>query len=785
MYARQIIDNIIFLILFIGYLLFSVTVVGAEQFAPITVNDFSGGLNTEVSNPRLMPKNQSNDCYNMHLLKYGQMKPRSGYRAVTSLLANYSKIWGIHSHKFTDGRGVLFQLLKRSDTDWCDLYISDIFSYSADDSLGSYLFPRTPLWVDWIENVFLFDGINVPKIIVDAPDNPRMLDIMPRAPGEIEIVVTNTDGNPFGEFIYAIAAKSSALSGQNYYNVTYYNNYPIFADSQKVMIKGLSRWHLRTWGDSTDLYLLKTRVGHVNLRTDSFFVCDSAKSQTLAEIESYMFVDNHNGNFTPGDDFFRTIRECQANNPIPSSAVLGCPRYIEFDTGSPGPYIIDNSNYSNIRYLLIFHDTLTNVYSDTSLNYKVSSTDTVWSGGSNTLSFTLWVPGAPDSRYVKIIYKASYNKTAGAWTDYYILDTIPSADTLFIDSLHMDTLIIYNSALSITGKLYRWKGAVIHDDRMFAWDNHNVYMSETGSSGQWLPDQIISFEMDDGDRIIGLESKEGGVLVRKTKAIYFIYTNDGHATHLTKKSSGVGMISPQSISNYNGASFFLGSKGINIETGNQYQENSFVRSKISDNIKSIVIRTADSMVNAASIIHGDKMLFSYPGTDSSYVYFFDAGGWSVWSFDFLQGILYDTLYRKDYTPFDELIFIKDDDERIFLWHDSITTDTNQPFSASWEKEFAFPTLEMVTPEILHLWKDANVDDTVTVVVTITNEESDTLFQGSIDSLNYVHSYLFLGNDTLSHVGNRLTVNLQMNNEDIIIEELNLITGPAGIDKRRY
>ena len=769
----------------------------ALSFDPISISDFSGGLNT-ADNVWIRSRtlNQADVCENWVLNAVtGSLSPRYGYGAVTDSLEGYNKIWGLHSHKFSTGQGILFQQLDRDDTCWCDLYISNAFSYDADDSIGSYLYPRTPNWVSWLDNTYFFNGMNIPKIITGLPENPKMMDIIPASPSEPNMIPLATPASCYGEFIYGVVwADSSIVCGnpQNW-KINYrgcYRSPEIFLDSNALMIMDIAAISGNEWGSGPAyvkvIGFVKTRPNRTDIQKDSLFLIDEiCNIHNNSEVTAISFIDTSLGNFTASDYVCR-IKDL---NPGYIASAFGKMAELNSDTGTinHNRWVISGGpEQQYCRYVCCFLDTLTLTYSDTNIcSSTISENDTLF-------NITLWIPPVRDDNYVRVIYRdvsdVNYN-----WLGYYCVDTVVNPnDTIFFDTLQYDSIMLYNYPLDFSVFRTRWKGAIIHDDRMFAWDDHYMYVSETGTGGQWGLYDIIEFDLDDGDRIVNLRSHEGYVIPYKTKSIYVVYTEDGYVTYRSKKSSGVGMIASNSLVNYNGANLFLDMNGVKMETANIYQERSLKRESYSRNIDNVLCRPVDQMVGAAGAVMKDCLLMSYPGTDSTFVLFFETEAWSTWTFDFMCAVSYDTLKRSQYTPFGELVFVKDDDERIFLLHDTMTTDDGQDYQATWAKTFAFRTPQRLIPEEIHLWRTIQGQQTDTVYLTITNGNNDTLAQLAFDSLyssdpgegvHYVLDYRYIASlDNMS--GHYLRLEMIAPNKKLQIDGLDFFVRPAGKAKSR-
>jgi hypothetical protein len=771
----------IFMVLFVVAI--STVILGYE---PFSIHDFSGGLNT-VDNVRYVPDNQAQRLQNWLLNETGHsMSVRPGYHPVTDSIDDYNRIWGIYGQKFSDGGGVLFQVLDRDDTCWSDLYISNVFSYTADDSIDSHIYANKPRWLNWMGNIYLFNGKNIPKIIFDIPDDPLVLDIVPQAPGEVQLTPMASACGFHGEVIYAI---SSLPEGGSFDDaVCTYIPDPFLVDSEKVLISGFFRRYVKgSQKDSTHIRICKTKPNRTD-PLDSFFIINDYYNLSSADLDTFNIIESHNGNFYPMD-FWREIYLAQRMGlkGYAGYDIMGAPAIMNIDsTSSTTNYVLEINEYKAVKYKILFLDTASLAISDTSLDcmYLDSvffpSTDTVF-------AITIWIPPTINERYLRVIYRsaASGEWSDLTWTDWYCLDTVwNSSDTSYFDSKNQDSIMVKNAVYSGFVIRKRFHGAVIHEARMVGWDDHTIYLSETGTSGQWSVFDQYGFDTDDGDRIINVSSHEGYLIVHLTKSIYIVYTTDGFVTHSIKKTQGVGQIAPFSMDNYNGANIFLGKKGVTFENANIYLDRSLTRDNFSRQIKNLIVRDLSQMASAVGVTVGDIWLMSYPGTDSCFAFFFETNAWSPWNFDFSDACLYDTSETAEYGPFNQLIFVQDDDERIFVWDDADTTDNGQDYQAIYKKTFWAPTFERIIPDKLHLWKSIQVPDGDSLIITLTDENGDTLSSFGIDSLSNIYDCINIAvdNNKSAHY-----INVEIiapNRSNLTIDGLDLEIKGVGPDKVR-
>lgn len=771
-------------------------VVTSSTSRPEIVSDFSGGMNTFDSWTLIQP-NEGYRVMDLLLdSPRGALTPRFGYRAVTDSLGDYKKLWSVSGHRFTDGTSVLFGIaeadLELSTVTTCDLLVSSPNSYDLVDTLATDIYPDHAVWATWNDRQFFFNG-HQPELYIDHPAGgfetfsmtarPYMVGmryLIPPAPGQaVPVAYNDSTGGLDGEYRYAILTQvpcSSSASipwskrpGPISRPVTVHNEAVLITNFYQMIGDTLCELP----DDTTQWFkILRTKANRTDIDFDSLWVVDSVQMGTITQpLVPLWFVDDK------ADDelgpLWGTIRDTDLTDPRAwwprqgknSAYAAGSMTYLTADTGEAGSFAdplfrrADTGDF----YLLYFYallDKATGVQSGPSEPLYVYFDSSGASGVDSNM--TLGVPAPPSDQYHRIIYRGRYNYPddgrqikSGLPADphdyvfvdnrdfaeftglaYYPVDTLTDpTQTAFYDTLSWTDVVLEREAFedqAYDGRYF--KGAIVHESRLFAWDDYGVYPSVTDTAGKFSALEELSFDLDDGDRIVGLASFDGFVVTYKTRSEWIIYTDDGSVYDRRRKNVGFGLTSYQALSSYKGSNIYLGLEGVTGGTSNQYRTNALQRDFLSNPIKNIMLRSADSMSNAAAIAYQNRWLLSYPGTDTSFVFFFDSGGWGLFSFDFQQAFLYDTLRASALTPFDQMCFIKPDDERIFVLDDTMYTNNGASYSPTWEKRYIGVTDLTNSLSRLVLWSTATVDTSVAVTVTVTNEDLDTLWTGAINDL---------------------------------------------------
>ena len=773
--------------------------------------DFSGGLNT-ASNRFQVKDNESVECTDLVLDNPdGGLRIRPGYHAVTSNLASHSKIWDIHSYKSTEGEPVLFQKIERDADDWCDLYVSDPYTYAIADSLWSYLYPNHGTWLTWNGNQYYFNGRNLDMIIAGPPDQWNAKELYPPAPGQLVANPIATTGNLDGWYIYALVAGCNAL---DYNKRPSAFSRPVLTNSEQVRLHNFYP-HLpdsNGCNDSaaTDYFIVRTRGNSININTDSLWIIDSILNVRWDTTFDASFTDNYSdaGVCIPAN-FYRTLVPMdtglfQSQNDWNESGWMididGDGSY-RLSVGAPTEWLVNSGSVTDtlstpgvdthvkvFLYAVAYIDTVTGMVGDTGIVCGMNH------GGWNSITLTsieIRLPPTPRPEWARLIIRATTQQTMP-------LSMIEKYDLTWyaIDTVYEDTAKTYRDinnpaevAAAYTPHEFkvpyeRMKGGLVHESKMYLWSDHYLYYSTTDTANFRILDNV-HFDLDDADRIIGVASFEGYLVIYKTKSIWILYTQDGEVYDRSKRSYGYGLISPHSFGRLSGANVYLGIDGVLVEVDSRYRSNTIRRDFQSDRIKDILLRAGEDMTDAAAGVVDNRYLLSYPGSDSVFVYFGQVDAWGIWSFDFFQAALYDTLKREDYAGFHDLIFIQDDDERVFLLDEADSLDDGSSFTASWRKDgegLLEPGQKILEQTELYT-EEMSADDTSSVIYTAFSQQDDSLGTIDFDTLPTVFQREFFaadgGNVTARWFNHRLQFGSHIRG---IISGLRTITAPAGMSK---
>ncbi|MEW6014160.1 MAG: hypothetical protein AB1690_02435 [Candidatus Zixiibacteriota bacterium] len=782
-------------------------VVTAQE--PYSIYNFSGGMNS-VDNIFSVPPEQAQIVRNWNLDRYpGSLYPRPGFHALTSALPNHNEISAIFSHRFSNGQGYLFEVLRINTGYYADLKVSEPFSYDCTDSLYSYLYPTTGIWTVWNDDILFCNGRNRPLIISGAPSTMTADYVTPLAPGQAEVITLKQSGNLNGVYRYAFVAEVPCSTNYAFSKWCGPLSAPVRALNERILIQNLYPQiadSVCVAPGALDFLLVRTRGDHNNFDTDSLFVIDTfSVTNNWTNAQLWNHGDNLSDATLNNTYFWKTIREAQPPSGLNIQYLLnqeypplkncyyslGAPTFLDGDGGSTADTVSGYSSNWWVQYAVYLLDTLTGRTSDTSRALTYYNTEI------ERFQTKIGLPPC-QSRYVRVVIKRLIDivNDAPYYHGWYVLDTITSnAATDYTDTEHWRDLEANHDLFERNVLDVVLSGVVVHEGRLWGWDDQKIYISQSGTPYEWYQFDYLDVDLDDGDQNVRLVSYEGYLILYRHNSILIIYTQDGNVYNRSKKESGVGQIARQGFVNYNGANIFLDRKGISLETGNIYRDQSLSRRYISDNIRNYIVRSPDSMTAAAMRIFDDILLFSYPNTDTTWAHFFKTNGWSFWTYlDFHDAVMYDTLNRVNLAPFRDFCFVSPGSDLLYKldYNDSLDEGGYRIYPL-YEKRGIARSLEPVNFEAAYLRSDwlSNIDDTAAgdplVRVRVYNEDGQKLDTLTFDSLSYAHAKRYVDQSTL-HTAHWFNLQIEpiMNAVDknitkVKIDGIDCIVKPVGID----
>lgn len=700
---------------------------------PLITSDFSGGLNTNT-NWFQVKMDESSECRNFLLDQpIGALTVRNGYTVVSDSLPDHTRIWSVNSYRFPNGKAFLFQTVWNFTWDGCDLYVSDAYDYNLGTLLHRRIYPARGQWVNWLERQYFFTGRHNPLVVAGGSENFYIQEMPLPAPGQLSVRPLASSGTLNGEYLWTYvvnvpcstsvwATRTAPLSRK----IKCVNEVAIIHNFVGWVTDSLQNAGASGCNDTTvDVMLLRTRADCFD-PTDTLFRVRQFSFYQSQSPCSCEWVDNMPDANLTDTNAWRTIGDTAAWSgcwtvacnsdmewfwalPGPNSAYApASPSYTYTDTGVVAGDTVNISIDSARRsgqfpvqwqiYHVYYLDTTTGASGDTSRAVFFGETGSVIHR-----TRTISLPPTPSGRWARVLVRTDYDAYVYPNTQRppdpntltrYVLDTIfDSSQTEYLDHLEPPTIVTDKPAWMRRIMDELLKGAIIHEGRMFAWDDFRVWPSISDTPGVFSVLNNVEFDLDDGDIIVGCKSFHGYILVYKTNSMWILYTSDGEIYNRVKASRGIGCASYRTIVPYAGTHFVLGQNGVFAEVENPRRSEAVDRPYISNQIENILVRPLSTMRDAFGTVIDHRYFLSYPGTDSVFVYFAKTGGWSLFTgIDIWDGVFYDTTANIEEQNFDQFWFVVNDDERLYVWNPDATTDDGDSILAVWGKHHFAPSL---------------------------------------------------------------------------------------------
>lgn len=789
---------------------------------PITITDFSGGMNTS-SNWTIVGKNQSQQMLNWVLddptgaltVRPGYIVVSGGTAAADTLPSKYGQYISLHSRRFSDGKAFLDAVVTLPDSGYAKIFRSVANTYYVvkgyETGIGwqevrtqvTKLHPTRGTWVTFGGNDYYFNGRNRMQVLTRPKVYTEAAPVFPPAPGQPEAKPINLTGSLNGTYMYTILSEMpcSVLvsTAPKWADLPGVLSMPTLAIKEKIEISNF--WPLTrdsgctSFSDTVQVWfkILRTRGNSNNFDTDSLFVIDSILRPSK-RADTILYTDTTGDATLTAGRYWGLIEHLSGPRssrwPTPvywdsaaregNLCAPGQMGWLYTDSGSNADTVFaDGSAFNSaaVLYTWALVDKQTGAPSDTAPSLIVTG-----DGADQTHeNITLYVPPPPSKRYDRVLLRSNIGyripvydtidygfellsqpkrtltelierikqasllprtrmrysiNSFDTWAPvFYVLDTLTdSTVTTYWDTTGWAELELQHGMYERRVPITHYSGAIVHEQRMFCWDDEGVYVS-IPDTPMFAADDEFLFDDGSGEKVVGLSAFEGFIIVYMSNSTWVLYTRDGTIYDQRKISRGFGAVSPHTIVPYGGRQFVLGQRGVAEETGNVYRDNDVTRSLVSDPIRNILLRPVSSMAAATAGTYVDRILFSYPGSDSTFVLFGKTGGWGLWDFDMLASCLYDSSSVPGVTPSEQFVFSRPNDKRLYALADTVYSDSaGLSYTAVWEKLNLSPNDLPQALSELTLLSTSTVADSVDLTLTIVSDRGDTLFAGSIDSL---------------------------------------------------
>jgi len=309
------------------------------------------------------------------------------------------------------------------------------------------------------------------------------------------------------------------------------------------------------------------------------------------------------------------------------------------------------------------------------------------------------------------------------FSPYYRLATIEdSTIKYYTDTNTWDSIMSQRDIYYRSGAPVALNYIVPFGDRAWGAEGSDVYYSYLDSGGYWSVFDNIALNKDDGDVITAIVPDRDYINIYKNNSKFILYTDDGINYNRKWIVDGIGCIAPYSMVSYNGNMIYLSSNGVISETGSIYKDKGSSVGIISFNIENLIDYTPDQQRTAVGAIKDNKYWLSYPDKDTTYVYDFKTGAWSIYDYAFSQATFYDTVHSDNIRPAKDMLFITSSSDKIFKADTGILDIDGSDSSAiycNWTSGYIgmSPTIKTISEVGLYTEPDI-VDSSNTVAIRI-------------------------------------------------------------------
>jgi hypothetical protein len=230
---------------------------------------------------------------------------------------------------------------------------------------------------------------------------------------------------------------------------------------------------------------------------------------------------------------------------------------------------------------------------------------------------------------------------------------------------------------------FNLKNIIYFRDRLWGSIGSNVWYSYLDSVGYWSPFDMVSFNADDGDEITAIVPDREYLNVFKNHSS-FVLSEDANGDMIKQWiESGRGCVAPFSVAWYGGNLLYLDETGLYSQQGSIYKDKGSTREAISAPIANLIDYPISELKEAVGFVNKDKYYLSFPDKDTTYVYDFLVGAWSIYNYAFQAAINYDTVSSIGLVPSSDMLFITGSDSAIYK-ADTGLTDNGRYIWAKWE-----------------------------------------------------------------------------------------------------
>ena len=321
------------------------------------------------------------------------------------------------------------------------------------------------------------------------------------------------------------------------------------------------------------------------------------------------------------------------------------------------------------------------------------------------------------------------NRLDTFFLSYYELAILTdSADKVFTDTTAWDTTAqrrLYVRDVA-SNKL---NNITLFEDILVAGDGSRFAYSYIDSASRWGILRDLALNLDDGDEITVIQPFRNHLKVFKNKSQFIVNPTGNFFSPFVQDwvVDGIGCIAPQSMVSFNNGLIYLSQLGVIFETGLVYKDNGSNYGFISEAINDILLdHTPAILREAVGVVvqkHQEYRL-SFPSLDTTFVYNYQTGGWSINDYAFTQATFYDTSRTANIEPPSDFLFITNSSDKIFKG-DTLTTDNGRSIVSRYKSgpigiDYTYKQVEQIG-----LFFGANsVDSSYTVQIFDARDSAD-------------------------------------------------------------
>ncbi len=288
--------------------------------------------------------------------------------------------------------------------------------------------------------------------------------------------------------------------------------------------------------------------------------------------------------------------------------------------------------------------------------------------------------------YVRIKYLGSLWRPDTVMSPFYNIATIKDPDVQhFKDTISWDSALkceIYAGEIAPLALNY----VTTFDDRMWGAVGSKLYWSHLDTSGRWEVFDNLALGSDEADGITAIVARRDYIKVYQHHTQFLVYREAGELEYGRQwLGAGYGCIAPQSMAKYGDGVIYLSDRGVESEIGSQTLEKASSGEVLSTLINDQLDFTPNIKRTAVGIIHDNKYWLSFPSIDTTWIYDFETGGWTKYTYAFSQATKYDTTRYRSLIPANDLLFIQSGSDKVWK-ADTMATDNSLSFKMRWEKE---------------------------------------------------------------------------------------------------